>query len=71
MKYIPLTKKHCKGEWANIMNKNSKSRNGLIHLYNPKKEGLGSYDIHYINAYQKDKNIKHSQNKSDNERCAA
>ena len=35
------------------MNKNSKSRNGFIHLYNPKKEGLGSYDFHYINALRK------------------
>ena len=37
------------------MNKNLKSRNGFIHLYNPKKEGLGSYDVNYINAYKKDK----------------
>ncbi len=40
------------------MNKISKSRNGLIHLYNPKKEGLGSYDVHYINAYKKEKSLK-------------
>ena len=53
------------------MNKNSKSRNGFIHLYNPKKEGLGSYDVHYINAYKKDKSIKNKLNKSDNERYAA
>ena len=53
------------------MNKISKSRNGLIHLYNPKKEGLGSYDVHYINAYKKDKNLKNNTNKSDNERHAA
>ena len=37
------------------MNKNSTTRNGSIHLYNPKKEGLGSYDVNYINAYKKDK----------------
>ena len=36
-----------------IMNKNKNSRNGLIHLYNPKNEGLGRYDFHYINAYKK------------------
>tara|TARA_Y100001968_G_scaffold1685_1_gene1449 strand:+ start:5868 stop:6038 length:171 start_codon:yes stop_codon:yes gene_type:complete len=36
-----------------IINKNLKTRNGSIHLYNPKKEGLGSYDIHYMNAYSK------------------
>ena len=53
------------------MNKNSKSRNGLIHLYNPKKEGLGSYDLHYINAYKKDKSIKNNLNKGDKERYAA
>tara|TARA_Y100001968_G_C18803542_1_gene456801 strand:- start:285 stop:446 length:162 start_codon:yes stop_codon:yes gene_type:complete len=35
------------------MNKNIRSRNGFIHLYNPRKEGLGSYDFHYINAYKK------------------
>tara|TARA_Y100001968_G_C19254097_1_gene665891 strand:+ start:57 stop:218 length:162 start_codon:yes stop_codon:yes gene_type:complete len=38
------------------MKKSSNSRNGVIHLYNPTKEGLGLYDIHYINAYKK-KNI--------------
>tara|TARA_Y100001968_G_C18845304_1_gene475523 strand:+ start:79 stop:222 length:144 start_codon:yes stop_codon:yes gene_type:complete len=38
------------------MNNNSKSKNGFIHLYNPEEEGLGSYDIHYINAYKKNKN---------------
>ncbi len=35
------------------MNKNSKSRTGFIHLYNPKEEGLGLYDVNYINAYKK------------------
>tara|TARA_B100000579_G_C22382858_1_gene643612 strand:+ start:433 stop:594 length:162 start_codon:yes stop_codon:yes gene_type:complete len=53
------------------MNKNSISRNGYTHLYNPKKEGLGSYDIHYINAYKKDKNLKKILNKVDKERYAA
>ena len=53
------------------MNKNSKSRNGFIHLYNPKEEGLGSYDVHYINAYKKDKNKKNNFRKSDRERYAA
>lgn len=53
------------------MNKNSKSRNGFIHLYNPKKEGLGSYDVNYINAYKKNKILKDSLNKSDSERYAA
>ena len=53
------------------MNKNSKSRNGFIHLYNPKKEGLGSYDVHYINAYKKDKSIKTNPRKRDKERYIA
>ena len=53
------------------MNKNSKSRNRFIHLYNPKKEGLGSYDVHYINAYTKDKKLKNNLNKRDRERYAA
>ncbi len=60
-----------KREWLEIMNKKSKSRNGFIHLYNPKKEGLGSYDVHYINAYKKDQSIKNSINKKDKERYAA
>ena len=53
------------------MNKNLKSRNGFIHLYNPKKEGLGSYDVNYINAYKKDKSLKNHLNKRVKERYAA
>ena len=53
------------------MNKNSNSRNGFIHLYNPKEEGLGSYDVHYINAYRKVKSQKNIKNKRDKERYAA
>ena len=53
------------------MNNNSNSRNGFIHLYNPKKEGLGSYDVHYINAYKKDKIFKKDLSKKDEERFAA
>ena len=53
------------------MNKNSKSRNGLIHLYNPKKEGLGSYDVHYINAYKKEKILRSEEIKKEQERHAA
>ena len=53
------------------MNKNSNSRNGLIHLYNPKTEGVGSYDLHYINAYKKDKSLKNNLNKKDKEWYAA
>ena len=53
------------GEQRNIMYLNSNSRNGFIHLYNPKKEGLGPYDVNYINAYKK---IKISKNKPNNEK---
>jgi len=53
------------------MNYSSKSRNRFIHLYNPKKEGLGSYDVHYINAYKKDKSLKKILIKNDKERYAA
>ncbi len=46
------------------MNKISYQRNGILHLYNPSKEGLGLYDINYINAYKnkKSKNIKQQNN---------
>ena len=53
------------------MNKNLKSRKGLIHLYNPKEEGLGSYDYHYINAYKKEKRLKDILNNNNKERYAA
>ena len=53
------------------MNNNSNSRNGFIHLYNPKKEGLGSYDIHYINAYKKAINQKTTPVIKDKERYVA
>ena len=34
--------------------KNTKNQtNRCIHLYNPKEEGLGSYDINYMNACKK------------------
>ena len=50
---------------------NSNTRNGFIHLYNPKKEGLGSYDQNYINAYKKRKLRKIETNKKKTERLAA
>ena len=53
------------------MKENSKTRNGFIHLYNPKNEGLGAYDVHYINAYKKDKRLKHNLNKKYKEWYAA
>ena len=53
------------------MNKNSNPRDRFIHLYNPKEEGLGTYDVHYINAYKKDKNFKKQFQEKDKERHAA
>ena len=53
------------------MNKNSNSRNRITHLYNPKEEGLGSYDVHYINAYRKDQILKKQLNKNVNKRYVA
>ena len=53
------------------MNKNFTHKNGFIHLYNPKEEGLGSYDVHYINAYKKDKILKKKLNQRGSERYAA
>jgi len=50
---------------------NSNSKNKFIHLYNPKEEGLGSYDIHYINAYKKDKRLKNKLQREDIKRDAA
>tara|TARA_Y100001968_G_C19204704_1_gene641723 strand:+ start:430 stop:591 length:162 start_codon:yes stop_codon:yes gene_type:complete len=53
------------------MSRKSKTRNGLIHLYNPKKEGLGSYDLNYINAYRKNKSAQNKLNRKNNQRYAA
>ena len=53
------------------MNKKSNYRNGFIHLYNPKEEGLGSYDVNYINAYRKNKILKNISNNKNKERQAA
>ncbi len=43
----------------------------FIHLYDPKKEGLGSYDVHYINAYKKDEKSKYKVIEKDINRYAA
>ena len=53
------------------MNKISNNRNRHIHLYNPKKEGLGLYDIHYINAYKKDIISKNNLKNNKKERYVA
>ena len=53
------------------MNKNSKSKMRFIHLYNPKEEGLGAYDVHYINAYKKAKKAKNTLRQKSEKRHAA
>tara|TARA_B100000579_G_scaffold404467_1_gene389320 strand:- start:279 stop:440 length:162 start_codon:yes stop_codon:yes gene_type:complete len=53
------------------MNKKLKSPKGFIHLYNPQKEGLGTYDINYINAYKRDRGLKKPLNTTNKERYAA
>ena len=53
------------------MNKNLNSKNYFIHLYNPKKEGLGSYDVHYINAYRKKAGIRNEYKNKNYGRDAA
>tara|TARA_Y100001968_G_C19367961_1_gene723586 strand:- start:426 stop:596 length:171 start_codon:yes stop_codon:yes gene_type:complete len=53
------------------MNKTKNSRNGFFHLYNPKKEGLGTYDIHYINAYKKTERLKELHQEEKIKRYAA
>ncbi len=47
------------------MNKNPNAKKGFIHLYNPKTEGLGSYDVHYINAQKHHQKIKKLHKQSD------
>tara|TARA_B100001029_G_scaffold163791_1_gene154184 strand:- start:1451 stop:1609 length:159 start_codon:yes stop_codon:yes gene_type:complete len=51
--------------------KNSNNRSIYLHLYNPKYEGLGSYDVHYINAYKKKKALKQRKSLTKKERYAA
>tara|TARA_Y100001968_G_C19415512_1_gene748771 strand:- start:1893 stop:2054 length:162 start_codon:yes stop_codon:yes gene_type:complete len=53
------------------MNKNIHTRTGFIHLYNPKEEGIGSYDANYINAYNKNNRKKKEKYNKSNERYAA
>ena len=41
------------------MIKSFKPGKRFLNLYNPLKEGIGSYDVHYINAHKrKDKHKK-------------
>ena len=53
------------------MNNSLKTRNRHIHLYNPREEGLGLYDVHYINAYKKNNKIKNLEAKNNKQRYAA
>ena len=54
------------------MKNQTKRRKGYLHLYNPQKEGLGSYDVHYINAYIKNNKKKNSREQQYNkERLAS
>tara|TARA_B100000700_G_scaffold323675_1_gene427930 strand:- start:2209 stop:2370 length:162 start_codon:yes stop_codon:yes gene_type:complete len=53
------------------MNKNTNNKYGFIHLYNPKEEGLGSYDFHYMNAYKKNHKINKHKEETNTERYAA
>tara|TARA_Y100001968_G_C19149896_1_gene615663 strand:+ start:397 stop:564 length:168 start_codon:yes stop_codon:yes gene_type:complete len=46
----------------------SSYRKSLTHLYNPKLEGVGLYDINYINAYLKSKKSKVRPHNSISER---
>ena len=53
------------------MNNNFTSKNGFKHLYDPKEEGLGSYDVHYINANKNKYKLRSKKNKNSIDRCAA
>tara|TARA_Y100001968_G_C18769090_1_gene441323 strand:+ start:132 stop:293 length:162 start_codon:yes stop_codon:yes gene_type:complete len=53
------------------MKKNYNTINGCIHLYNPKKEGLGAYDVHYINACKKNRNLGIDKTKKNDRRFVA
>ena len=53
------------------MNKNNQERRGFIHLYNPKTEGLGAYDINYINANKQNKELKEPSKTSNKMRYVA
>ena len=57
--------------YLNIMNILKTNRNGYIHLYNPKEEGLGKYDINYINAYKKTRIKREKSTRKTFERYAA
>ena len=39
------------------------TRKKSLHLYDPKEEGVGIYDVHYINAYKKKSKYNASQEK--------
>mgnify|MGYP001467072780 CR=1 FL=1 len=53
------------------MKNNKKTRKVINHLYDPSKEGIGSYDVHYINASIKQKKLTKTAQNLYNERYAA
>ena len=65
------SRKSSKKEQHRIMKNNSTSRRNFIHLYNPQVEGLGPYDVHYINAYKNNMKNKKKNFKAKIERNAA
>ena len=56
-----------------MKNKQRYERYEFLHLYDPRKEGLASYDINYVNALRKSRRIKDEKKKciNKNEGCAA
>ena len=53
------------------MKKDLKAKRISIHLYDPKLDGVGAYDIHYINAFKKNKTKKLLSNENSIKRYAA
>ena len=53
------------------MNNKQNSRKGFTRMYNPKQEGIGAYDMHYINAYKKRKRLETLPKSNTSERQAA
>ena len=53
------------------MNNKKNSRKGFTRMYNPKQEGIGAYDMHYINAYKKHKRLERIIKQNTSKREAA
>ena len=54
-----------------MLNKKYGKRVITINLYNPKEEGVGKYDVHYINAYNRIKGKDRKDELNQNQRYAA